>query len=80
MDYSQLKVVIWGKTYSAYMYKEVLTVGNFGDEPSEVKISGKSYKVVDAKLDERDDKWNLKLAMASAKTGEKSDGKSTKGK
>ena len=43
MDYSQLKVVIWGKTYSAYMYKEVLTGGNFGDEPSEVKISGKSY-------------------------------------
>ena len=80
MSYSQIKVNLWGKSYSAYLHNDLLSVGNFGDAPSDVKIGNKVYKVIESVLDERDDIWELKLAMASAKPGEKLDSKSTKGK
>ena len=48
-----------------------------GKDPSEVKIDGKTYKVLSSSVDERDDIILIKLAMASTKQ-EKSDDKPTK--
>tara|TARA_Y100001970_G_C14226585_1_gene856055 strand:- start:494 stop:739 length:246 start_codon:yes stop_codon:yes gene_type:complete len=50
-----------------------------GKDPSEVKIDGKTYKVLSSSVDERDDIILIKLAMASTKQ-EKSDDKPTKGR
>jgi hypothetical protein len=50
-----------------------------GKDPSEVKVDGKSYKVLSSSVDERDDIILIKLAMASTKQ-EKSDDKPTKGR
>jgi hypothetical protein len=64
----------------AMLNGDVLEVANqLGKDPSDVKVDGKSYKVLSSSVDERDDIITIKLAMAST-TKEKSDDKPTKGR
>ena len=64
----------------AMLNGDVLEVANqLGKDPSDVKVDGKSYKVLSSSVDKRDDIITIKLAMAST-TKEKSDDKPTKGR
>ena len=80
MAWEQVKVKGSKGDIPAMINGDVLEVANqLGKDPSEVKIDGKTYKVLSSSVDERDDIILIKLAMASTKQ-EKSDDKPTKGR
>ena len=80
MAWEQVKVKGSKGDIPAMINGDVLEVANqLGKDPSEVKVDGKSYKVLSSSVDERDDIITIKLAMAST-TKEKSDDKPTKGR
>jgi len=80
MAWEQVKVKGSKGDIPAMINGDVLEVANqLGKDPSEVKVDGKSYKVLSSSVDERDDIITIKLAMASTKQ-EKSDDKPTKGR
>tara|TARA_R100001443_G_scaffold112652_1_gene126416 strand:- start:6720 stop:6965 length:246 start_codon:yes stop_codon:yes gene_type:complete len=80
MAWEQVKVKGSKGDIPAMINGDVLEVANqLGKDPSEVKVDGKSYKVLSSSVDERDDIITIKLAMASTNK-EKSDDKPTKGR
>lgn len=80
MAWEQVKVKGSKGDIPAMINGDVLEVANqLGKDPSEVKVDGKSYKVLSSSVDERDDIITIKLAIASTKQ-EKSDDKPTKGR
>ena len=80
MAWEQVKVKGSKGNIVGMLKDDVLELPNqLGKDPSEVKIDGKTYKVLSSSVDERDDIILIKLAMASTKQ-EKSDDKPTKGR
>ena len=78
MAWEQVKVKGSKGNIVGMLKDDVLELPNqLGKDPSEVKIDGKTYKVLSSSVDERDDIILIKLAMASTKQ-EKSDDKPTK--
>ena len=78
MAWGQVKVKGSKGNIVGMLKDDVLELPNqLGKDPSEVKIDGKTYKVLSSSVDERDDIILIKLAMASTKQ-EKSDDKPTK--
>ena len=67
-------------TIQGTFYKGVLSVPNvLGDSVSEIAFEGKTYKVTDSMVDERDDLIYLTLELPKGSSGEKSNDDSVKG-
>jgi|TARA_E500000178_G_C16633401_1_gene578707 hypothetical protein len=67
-------------TIQGTFYKGVLSVPNvLGDSVSEISFEGKTYKVTDSMVDERDDLIYLTLELPKGSSGEKSNDESVKG-
>lgn len=78
--WSQVDIKIGSKKAIGYFNGSHLDAPNIGDVGDEVVINNKKYTVVSVVLDERDDRYNIELAIAnSKKIKEQSDGKSIKG-
>ncbi len=61
-------------------YKGVLSLPNvLGESVSEIAFDGKTYKVTDSRLDERDNLIYLTLELPKGSSGAKSNDESAKG-
>ena len=79
MAWKEVTVKKGNKTFNAFMRRDDLELPNKIGKPETVNVDGKTLKVKDFWVDERDDIITIKLAMAST-TKEKSDDKPTKGR
>lgn len=80
MAWSQVDIKIGSTKAIGFFNGSHLDAPNIGDVENEVVISNKKYTVVSVVLDERDNRYNIEVAMAtSKKIKEQSDGKSIKG-
>ena len=67
-------------TIQASLDEGVLSAPNkLGKDVTEVEVDGKTYKVLDSKVDERDDLVYLTLELPKGSSGVKSNDESTKG-
>jgi len=67
-------------TIQASLDEDVLSAPNkLGKDVTEVEVDGKTYKVLDSKVDERDDLVYLTLELPKGSSGVKSNDESTKG-
>ena len=80
MALEEIKIKIGSKEYQAVLNdgKEISFAGQLGKENS-FSMKGKSYEIFESFYDERDGITYIQLSDESSK-GEKSDGKSTKGR
>ena len=79
MAWNKVNVSVGKDKVVADMNGSDLEMPNVIELGDSINIDGKSYKVSSFKIDERDDRLKIKLAMASPKK-EKSDDKPIKGR
>lgn len=79
MAWNVVKVLLEKKEMRGYREDEYLNIPNFVEPKNSVKVDGKEYSIESFEYDQRDDRFMVKLAMASNKDKEQSNGKSPKG-